>query len=239
MSNLLARTRPIRHALALATALGSPLLAQTPSAKPSVAILYFTNAALVDAAAYAPLSKGLAEMLITELGQNTAIDVVERDRLQAVIEEQNLQKTDRVDQATAIKLGKTLGARHLLMGSFVIDPARNMRIDVRAVNTQTSRIDYVESISGKADKLLELVIALGAKVNSGLKLPAWSGVSSNTPAAKSPNQFKALMAMSLALEAEDSHDKPAAVRQYREAIALAPDFSRAKVRLASLETAAR
>jgi TolB-like protein len=231
--------RFVRRAIGLAALATAPLAAQAPSGKPTVAILYFTNAALVDANAYAPLSKGLAEMLITELGQNSAIDVVERDRLQAVIEEQNLQKTDRVDQATAIKLGKTLGARHLLMGSFVIDPARNMRIDVRAVNTQTSRVDYVESITGKADRLLELVMALGAKVNSGLKLPPWTGVSSTLPATKSPNQFKALMAMSIALEAEDSRDPTTAAKQYREAIALAPDFSRAKVRLASLERAGR
>jgi curli biogenesis system outer membrane secretion channel CsgG len=230
--------RRLRTALALTTLAALPLAAQS-TAKPSIAVLYFTNAALVDGASYAPLSKGLAEMLITELAQNTKLDVVERDRLQAVIEEQNLQKTDRVDQATAVKLGKTLGARHLLMGSFVIDPARNLRIDVRAVNTETSRIDYVESVSGKADKLLELVIALGQKVNSGLKLPAWSGVSSTEPAAKSPNQFKALMAMSLALEAEDAKDTAAAAKQYREAIALAPALDRAKVRLASLERVTR
>jgi TolB-like protein len=216
-----------------------PLAAQPASPKPSLAVTYFTNAALVDAAAYGPLSKGLAEMLTTELAQNPALDVVERDRLQLVIEEQNLQKTDRVDQATAIRIGKTLGARHLLMGSFVIDQARNLRIDVRAVNTETSRVDYVESITGKADRLLDLVIALGQKVNAGLKLPAWSGVSSTTPAAKSPNQFKALMAMSLALEAEDSHDTTEAAKQYREAIALNPEFGRAKVRLASLERATR
>jgi TolB-like protein len=239
MSKLLTRGRIARRTLCLAVLAGAPLVAQPTSGKPTVAVLYFTNAALVDATAYAPLSKGLAEMLITELGQNSAIDVVERDRLQSVIEEQNLQRTDRVDQATAVKIGKTLGARHLLMGSFVIDPARNMRIDVRAVNTQTSRVDYVESITGKADRLLELVIALGGKVNAGLKLPTWSGVSSTVPASKSPNQFKALMAMSLALEAEDSRDKPKAMQQYREALALAPDFSRAKVRLASLETSSR
>ena len=161
--------------------------------------------------------------------------VVERDRLQSVIEEQNLQNSDRVDKETAVKLGKTLGARHMLLGSFIIDQKRNMRIDVRAVNTETSQIDYTESVSGNADNLLALVIQLGSKVNAGLKLPALKTASVTTPASKSPNQFKALMAMSQALEAEDRKSKSEAVSLYKQAIALNPDFDRAKTRLASIE----
>ncbi len=203
--------------------------------RPTLAVMYFTNGALIDNVSYAPLSKGMAEMLITELAQNNAVRVVERDRLQSVIEEQNLQNSDRVDKETAVKLGKTLGARHMLLGTFVIDPKRNMRIDVRAVNTETSAIEYTESVTGNADNLLQMVIQLGTKLNAGLKLPALKTASATTPAAKSPNQFKALMAMSQALEAEDKKNKTQAVSFYKQAIALNPDFDRAKVRLASIE----
>lgn len=203
--------------------------------RPTLAVLYFTNGALMDNASYAPLSKGMAEMLITELSQNNAVRVVERDRLQSLIEEQNLQNSDRVDKETAVKLGKTLGARHMLMGTFVIDQRKNMRIDVRAVNTETSAIEYTESVTGNSDNLLQLVIQLGSKVNAGLKLPALKTASISTPAAKSPNQFKAIMAMSQALEAEDSKNKAQAVTFYKQAIVLNPDFERAKVRLATIE----
>ena len=213
-----------------------PALAQgAADSRPTVAVLYFTNGALLDNASYAPLSKGMAEMLITELSQNDAVRVVERDRLQSLIEEQNLQNSDRVDKETAIKLGKTLGARHMLLGTFVVDQRKNMRIDVRAVNTETSAIEYTESVTGNADNLLQLVIQLGTKVNAGLKLPALKTASISTPAAKSPNQFKAIMAMSQALEAEDRKNPAQAASLYKQAIALNPDFSRAKVRLASIE----
>ena len=221
-------------ALMLASAL--PLAAQRPTAdaRPTVAVMYFTKSALVDNASYAPLSKGMAEMLITELAQNAGVRVVERDRLQSLIEEQNLQNSDRVDKETAVKLGKTLGARHLLMGSFVIDPKQNMRIDVRAVNTETSAIEYTETISGKSDKLLEMVMQLGAKVNAGLKLPAMKTASITTPAAANPNQFKALMAMSRALEAEDSKNPAQAAKEMRSAVALLPESAMMQSRLASL-----
>ncbi len=214
-----------------------PLSAQSSAAdtRPTVAVLYFTNSALVDFASYAPLSKGMAEMLISEIAQNSGVRVVERDRLQSLMEEQNLQNSDRVDKETAVRLGKTLGARHMLMGSFVIDPSKTVRIDVRAVNTETSAIEYTESVTGKADKLLELVIQLGSKVNAGLKLPALKTASLTIPASKSPNQFKALMAMSQALEAEDKKNVAEAATLYKSAVALNPDFDRAKSRLAMLQ----
>lgn len=231
------RSHPLMLAGAALCVSAPSLTAQTtPSAqRPTVAVMYFTNSAIVDNASYAPLSKGMAEMLITELAQNTGVRVVERDRLQSLIEEQNLQNSDRVDKETAVKMGKTLGARHMLMGSFVIDPKRNMRIDVRAVNTETSVIEYTETVTGNADNLLQLVIQLGEKVNTGLKLPALKTASITTPAAKSPNQFKAILAMSQAIEAEDRKNPAQAATLYKQAIALNPDFNRAKVRLASIE----
>jgi TolB-like protein len=146
--------------------------ATAPDARPTLAVMYFTNAALLRHDDYAPLSKGIAEMLITELSANTKVRVVERDQLQALLQEQNLGATDRVDKETAVRLGKVLGARHFLMGGFVIDPKENVRLDVRAVNVETSQIDHVESVSGKAEDLLALIEQMGHKLNDGLKLPS-------------------------------------------------------------------
>ncbi|MGQ0650194.1 MAG: CsgG/HfaB family protein [Gemmatimonadaceae bacterium] len=225
--------------LALASfATVTPLAAQ-PAAdrRPTLAVMYLTNGALVDHDTYAPLSKGMAEMLISELAQNSGVRVVERDRIQSLIEEQNLQNSDRVDKETAVRMGKAVGARHMLMGTFVIDPKQNMRIDVRAVNTETTTIDHVETVTGKADRLLELVIQLGQKLNAGLKLPAVRTASSSTPASKNPNQFKAIMAMSRALEAEDRNNIAEAKTLYATAVSLNPEYETAKVRLATISRA--
>ena len=226
-------TRRLLPALLVATT--TPLVAQsTPDSRPTLAVLYFTNSALVDFASYAPLSKGMAEMLINEIAQNDAVRVVERDRLQSLLDEQNLQSTDRVDKETAVKLGKTLGARHMLMGSFVIDPNRNLRIDVRAVNVETSAIEFVQTVNGKADRMLELVIELGAKINGGLKLPALKTASATVPASRNPKQFDALMALSNALDAEDRGDRATAETHYRTAAALAPEYKPVQTRVAML-----
>ena len=215
-----------------------PPSAPAADSRPTLAVLYFTNSALLGGTDYQPLSKGMAEMLITELSQNTGVRVVERDRLQALLEEQNLSTSGRVDQESAVRIGKVLGAQHLLMGAFVIDPRHNMRIDVRSVNTETSQVEYVESVTGKDDQLLSLVDQLGKRVNSGLKLPPMTfrvRPVGSTSTAKGPEQFRAVMLMSRALERQDRGDKAGAIALYKDALQADPGFERAKVRLAMLE----
>lgn len=221
----------------LGVAAPSASLHAQDAARPTVAVMYFTNSALTGNTDYALLSKGLAEVLITELSRNASIRVVERDRLQELINEQDLSASGRVDQSTVVKMGKILGAGHMLMGTFLIDPRENMRIDVRAVNTETSEIAYVESIEGKADKLMAMIGELGEKINSGLKLPARPA---GTPGfsdrgGKNPNQFRAMLLLSRAIEEQDKKNVGAAVALYKQAIDANPDFERAKVMLATLE----
>lgn len=247
-SALLSRSAALAAALVLSM-LSRPGAAQPPApdGRPTLAVLYFTNAAMVDREEYAPLAKGLAEMVITELSGNTGVRVVERDRIQALFDEQALSAGGRVDPETAVKAGKTLGARHLLFGTFVVDPRQNMRMDVRAINTETSALEFATSVTGKADRMLELVVTLGAKVNAGLKLPALpASPAAGAPAATEPpravrigstgpNQLRSMMLLSRALEAQDRRNTASAVALMRESVAANPENARARAILASLE----
>jgi TolB-like protein len=222
---------------ALAAAAGTAPLSAQDAPKPTVAVMNFTMSALSSNVDYTPLSKGLAEVLITELARNPTIRVVERDRLQALLDEQGLSASGRVDMETIVRTGKLLGAGHVLIGVFVIDPREEVRIDVRAVNTETSEIVYGETVDGKADKLMRMISQLGEKVNAGLKLPARPADATKfvETGGKNPNQFRAMLLMSRAIEEQDKKNVGAAVALYKQAIEANPDFERAKVRLATLE----
>jgi TolB-like protein len=219
--------------------------APTQDTRPTVAVMYFTNAALVRNEEYAPLSRGIAEMLITKLAGNAAIRVVERDQLQKLLEEQNLGATGRVDLETAVRLGRVLGARHFILGGFVIDPKENMRLDLRAVDVETSRIEYAETVSGKAENLLDLIEKLGDKVNAGLKLPptARAGSSRLRPGAGGEvsskgakvNEARAVLLLGRGLMAKDAGNTQAAAAAYREALSVYPGFPRAQLLLEAAE----
>lgn len=224
---------------ALAIAAASPVRAQTPEPdnRATVAVLYFTNSALVRHDDYEPLSKGIAEMLITELTGSPNLQVVERDRLQALLQEQDLAHSSRVDQETAVRLGKILGVHHLLMGGFIIDPRENMRLDLRAVNVETSRVEYVETVTGKSEDVLPLISQLGAKVSQRLHLPPIaSRVSPAATKTSKADQLRAVMLLSRALDENDKGNVTGAMALYRQALDVYPDYQRAKVLLASLET---
>lgn len=224
-------------AMVLGTTLGVTADAQDAASKPTLAVMDFTNSAIRNNADYQPLSKGLGEMLITEFSANSNIRVVERDRLQALLGEQDLGASGRIDAATSAAKGKTLGAQHMLFGTFVIDTKNVMRMDVRVVNTETSEREFTATVTGKADKMLDLLVELAAKVNTGLHLPApqQGFEAGKSIGASGPNQFKSMMLLSRALEQQDRKNKPEAIALYRESLKENPNNERARTLLASLE----
>src|SRR5208283_6096078 len=103
----------------------------------TIGILYFENNSVVDKDKLDPLKKGLADMLITEMSKIKSLSVVERQRIQSVVEELNLGEMDLVDRDTVQKMGKLLDAKVLLLGGFSNLFGDKLRIDTRIVSTET------------------------------------------------------------------------------------------------------
>src|SRR5438477_3145464 len=91
----------VRSAVALASiAMVAPAIVHA-QAKPVVAVLYFDNNSIgKDHADYDGVGKGMAELMINDLAQNPNVRVVERDRIQQVLVEQNLTKQGAIDPQT-------------------------------------------------------------------------------------------------------------------------------------------
>lgn len=145
------------------------LVASVASAGTRVAVLEFTNASTDHD--NDPLGKGLQSMLTTDLAQVPAIQLVERQRLQEIQSELKLGQGGQVDRSTAARIGKLLGATHLLGGSFVI-LGNKMRIDSRLFAVQTGNVVFADKIEGEREAFFELEKQLAGKfVNSvGIQL---------------------------------------------------------------------
>jgi TolB-like protein len=226
-------SRPLIAALAATALAFAPVPADAQAAKsnaPTVAIMYFNNGALLDHDDYEPMTKGMADILITEMQSNASIRVIERDALQKLLDEQKLAADKRTDPATSVRLGKILGAQHMILGGFFVDRKGRLRLDARAVNVETSEIEHVETASGNADDVLDVVAALAQKLNAGLKLPGRPEGTRNmkprpprtsTPSSNpSPNvavsPFKAMMTYARALSEDDARNKTQAVALYKQ-----------------------
>ena len=211
-----------------AAASGPALQAQGKPAeqRPTVAVMpNFDNGSVINHADYDALGKGIADVLITELAANSAIRVIERDRIQQLIDEQNLSASGRVDKSTVVQIGKLLGVHHMIFGGFIIDPRGQMRLDARAVNVETSEIEHVESVTDKADNLLSVISALADKLNKGMKLPPMPGGSVRpalSPESTKPGRWRDLILFARAEDAADKKNKPQALALYKEFLDKSP-----------------
>ena len=77
------------------------------------------------------LRKGLAQMLISDLSMDGSFQIVERARLQELIDELKLNQTKQIDKISASKIGKLLGARYMVLGGY-FDLMSTLRIDALA-----------------------------------------------------------------------------------------------------------
>jgi TolB-like protein len=97
------------------------------------------------------LGKGLADFFEQDFGKIITLKVVERDKIDFVMKEIELQKSGNVDPATAVKIGKILGAQYMVFGSITQLDDKSTRMIVRAVKVETSEIVASVDKEGKPE----------------------------------------------------------------------------------------
>jgi TolB-like protein len=147
-------------------ATGRTVQGETPQ---TLAILPFENNSITDSDHYAPLSKGLSAMLTTDLKKiGTSINLIERSKIETLLNEIALGQSGSIDQSTAVRVGRVLGAQSIAFGSFLV-LGNQVRIDARIVNVETSEVIMAESITGEKDAFLDLERELAHQIGASLR----------------------------------------------------------------------
>jgi TolB-like protein len=223
-------TRQVWLTLATAlTTLASSAAAQ--DTRPGIAVLPFENGGSYgqDKENFEALQKGIPAMLLSELSKNPAARLVDRSQTQEILKEQDLGKDGRVDANTAAKVGKLVGARYVIMGSF-IDFYGKFRVDARIVNVETSEIMKVvtnDPSLQKREDLFKIIQSVSDKIMTDTKLPPLP-----TDVAKAAKSrvvpTEALTYYSRALLYQDRGDNAKAAEYYKRAIDVFPDYAEAQ-----------
>jgi TolB-like protein len=214
---------------ALATLATAPML-RAQDSRPGIAVMPFQNGGSYgqDKENFEALEKGLAGMLISELAQNPAARVVERENVEHLLSEQDLGKDGRVDAATAAKIGKLVGAKYMVLGSFV-DLYGHFRVDARLVNVETSEIIKVVRSDPKYEKreeMFKLLQSVAERLMAETKLPPLSAEVSHAVKARNV-PTEALTYYSRALLYQDRGDKAKAAEFFSKAIEVFPGYAEA------------
>jgi len=196
--------------------------------RPGIAVLPFNNGGSYGQGKedFDALERGIAGMMISELSQNPAARVVERQEIQRLLDEQNLSAQGRVDPQTAAKVGKLVGARYTVLGTF-IDFYGDFRVDVRLVNTETGEIVKTESERMQRDHMFDIIRNIAARLMKDANLPALQRQASDQRMGRQiPTE--ALTYYSRALLYSDHGQKDKAVEMFNRAIEIFPGYAEAK-----------
>lgn len=179
-----------------------------------------------------PLSLALAELLVTDLAITGRLRVVERVKVQALIQELALSESGLVEEATAARGGRILGSGHVVQGRYRMTDVGRISVDVAVVKVSSAPGD-VAPVTAEDDiaRLFDLEKRLALDVHTQL------GVSL-TPAERArvnerqTESVQALLAFGRGLASSDAGDFEQAEQHFAEAAELDPAFGLATARRA-------
>jgi TolB-like protein len=172
------------------------------------------------------LGAGLASFFQYDFAKISSLRVVERDKIDYIIKEQDLAKSDRVDQTTALKAGKLLNAHVMVFGSFTQIDRRQTRIVARAVNVETSEVIASAEAEG-APKYFDLEKELVDKLCKELNVKL-SGDEKQAIDMGGTESLDATTAYARGLEFEDDYNYEKAYEYFKTAYELDNEFTEAK-----------
>jgi len=189
----------------------------------AVAITYYRN---LGSPELSPLQKGLAELIIADVSKVPNLKVVERDRLQALLDEMKLGSSGLADPNTVARSGRLLGAARVVTGTYV-DPTKG-QLHVESTLAQAGSTQPLSPQTDSSERFYEIEKRLSAEILSNLGYSEaqlksrglWQAV--ETP---QTTNFKAFVDFSNGLEAKDNQDYAKARGLFQQALAEDPTFT--------------
>lgn len=182
------------------------------------------------------LGKGMSEMLLIDLGQIKSLTLIERIRIESLLEELKFGQSKFVDLKTAPRLGKLLSAGRVVSGSFNVS-GNKLRTDVAAWDVVNGKFPALKSRADDLENLFKLEKEIVFAVLRELGI---------TPTAEERQRIQfiptrnilAFMSYCMGLKSEDAYDYQAAKVYYNEAVKIDPSFELAKTKAAAAEALA-
>ncbi|MDZ4675469.1 MAG: CsgG/HfaB family protein [Gemmatimonadota bacterium] len=203
---------------------------------PGVAVLPFENGGSYgrDKEDLEALRRGIAGMLISELSGRPGVRLVDRAETQRVLDEQNLAASGRVDAATAARVGRLVGARYMIAGTY-IDLYGDFRLDARLIDVETGEILSVHRSDPRfrdRKDLFRLIQSVAERIAADPKLPTVSAEAGTRAIRDIPTE--ALSFYSRGLYHEDRGEPLQAIEFYERALRAFPAYTEASEGLRKL-----
>jgi len=208
-------------------------LSKTPPPPNTVAVMPFRYTGTDST--YAPLSRGLASLVVTDLSRVHSLRLLERERMQALLDEMKLTESGRVDPTTGARSGHLIGASQVVQGQFDVQP-NQVRVNATVVRTQDAGVAATGTGSDRLQALfdVEKQVVLQLLGKMGITLTP----SEQTAISERPTRdLEAFLLYSRGLAAQDQGNFGAATQAFQAAAQRDPGFSAAGSAAASSQQA--
>lgn len=193
----------------------------------TVAVMEFDNFSIGEyQEKLGPIGKGLADFFEHDFSKISDVSVIERDKINYVLKELELQQSGAVDQSTAVEVGKILGAKFMVFGSITQLDDDHTRMVVRLVNVETSEIVASVDREGKphySDMEKELVDDLARQMNVKISDEEKTKIQEGGTESATATTYYAK-----GLEYMDRYDYEKAYDYFKKAYEKDPEFAEAK-----------
>ena len=184
-----------------------------------------------------PLERGMAELLVNDLSRSSQLTIVERERMQALLDEIALSRQQAAtDPATSLRAGRLMRAGRIVSGQITQLPERRLSVNAAVVDVPTT-----QSVgTAQGDDQLDALFALEKKVALQLFTALGVTLTPQELAAveeRPTRSVAAFVAYSNGLAAEDRGDLEGASAFYANAVQLDPSFKLAIDRQQKVENA--
>ena len=175
-----------------------------------------------------PLRKALAAMIITDLTKVKSVRVVERLKLQKLMDELQFGASGIVDEKTAPRLGRMLGAGKIVTGSMTSVDKDDVRVIRMLRSVSTGKDIGDQDAQGRLNEFFKIqkTITFGILKNMGIRLSREEETLVGKYATRS---FEAIKNYGAALAAEDRGDWDEANRLYGLCAAADPQSPLAEI----------
>lgn len=176
---------------------------------------------------YVPLSRGFSEMVSIDLAKIKQFRILERVRIQAVLDEIKFSQSTLVDQSTAPRAGKILKAGTIVSGDYDVTHNGYFRINLGSWDSQTSIRKTWVNKSGSLDDFFRLQkdVVFAFLQAYGIELTKTEMESiSHIPT----QNLQAFLLYSRGLLQEDAGNFRQAESYFNDAISIDPQFNAAQ-----------
>lgn len=197
----------------------------------TLAVMDFTNSSITERERYEGFKTGLPSMMINYLNGGIDLQVIERERIQWLLDELELQRQeDVVDQSTAVQTGELLGANAVVFGSYTMTEDELM-ILARVVEVETGEVMLGDQVRGEPDEFFDLIQELSEKVTQSINVE----MEETQLGSEETQSLDAMMAYSDGLSLMEEGKFQEAYEKFMTATDYDDNFNRARQKAQSLK----